>query len=288
MFYSENNDDILVQNCRFLGGGAPADSHRHAQLQTYTTSRRVIVEYCTFIAESGSGICYYAKNNGHYDDIVRYNYMDRSANTDLGSGRTVMMNHWADTNSEFTLHNNIMVAGAGRSNIYPEDQMAGTWTIYNNTFVGDWTDVHPFEPRFRMVPHSPTAKPVFPAPCTAWRRNRVGEETRFHLPPGASFSKIAPPSPTTTFNPERGHRTVASSSLVPERDPSLMFTNAGMVQFKRTFLGEEVRDYRRAASVQKCMRVSGKHNDLENVGRTPGHPTRGRAKPAADRASLRP
>ena len=72
---------------------------------------------------------------------------------------------------------------------------------------------------------------------------------------------------------ERGHRTVASSSLVPERDPSLMFTNAGMVQFKRTFLGEEVRDYRRAASVQKCMRVSGKHNDLENVGRTPGHHT---------------
>ena len=72
---------------------------------------------------------------------------------------------------------------------------------------------------------------------------------------------------------ERGHRTVASSSLVPERDPTLMFTNAGMVQFKRTFLGEEVRDYRRAASVQKCMRVSGKHNDLENVGRTPGHHT---------------
>jgi alanyl-tRNA synthetase len=72
---------------------------------------------------------------------------------------------------------------------------------------------------------------------------------------------------------ERGHRVVASSSLVPERDPTLMFANAGMVQFKRVFLGEEVRDYRRAASVQKCLRVSGKHNDLENVGRTTRHHT---------------
>jgi alanyl-tRNA synthetase len=71
----------------------------------------------------------------------------------------------------------------------------------------------------------------------------------------------------------KDHRVVASSSLVPERDPTLMFTNAGMVQFKRIFLGEEVRDYKRAATVQKCLRVSGKHNDLENVGRTPRHHT---------------
>jgi len=75
------------------------------------------------------------------------------------------------------------------------------------------------------------------------------------------------------FFEERGHRVVPSSSLVPERDPTLMFTNAGMVQFKRVFLGEASRDHRRAASVQKCMRVSGKHNDLENVGRTPRHHT---------------
>ncbi|MFQ5513286.1 MAG: alanine--tRNA ligase [Myxococcota bacterium] len=71
----------------------------------------------------------------------------------------------------------------------------------------------------------------------------------------------------------RGHRVVPSASLVPERDPTLMFTNAGMVPFKRVFLGEEVREYKRVASVQKCMRVSGKHNDLENVGRTPRHHT---------------
>jgi len=75
------------------------------------------------------------------------------------------------------------------------------------------------------------------------------------------------------FFEERGHRVVPSAPLVPEGDPTLLFTNAGMVQFKRLFLGEETRDYRRAATSQKCMRVSGKHNDLENVGRTPRHHT---------------
>jgi alanyl-tRNA synthetase len=75
------------------------------------------------------------------------------------------------------------------------------------------------------------------------------------------------------FFEERGHRRVASASLVPESDPTLMFVNAGMVPFKRTFLGEETRDYVRATTSQKCMRVSGKHNDLENVGRTPRHHT---------------
>jgi len=71
----------------------------------------------------------------------------------------------------------------------------------------------------------------------------------------------------------KGHRMVKSASLVPDSDPTLMFVNAGMVPFKRTFLGEEVRDYSRATTSQKCMRVSGKHNDLENVGRTPRHHT---------------
>jgi alanyl-tRNA synthetase len=75
------------------------------------------------------------------------------------------------------------------------------------------------------------------------------------------------------FFESRGHRRVASSSLVPESDPTLLFTNAGMVQFKRTFLGEESRGYSTATTSQKCMRVSGKHNDLENVGRTPRHLT---------------
>ncbi len=69
------------------------------------------------------------------------------------------------------------------------------------------------------------------------------------------------------------HQIVRSSSLVPQDDPTLLFTNAGMVQFKRTFLGEEKRDYVRATTAQKCVRAGGKHNDLENVGYTARHHT---------------
>jgi alanyl-tRNA synthetase len=75
------------------------------------------------------------------------------------------------------------------------------------------------------------------------------------------------------FFARRGHKIVQSSSLLPRDDPTLLFTNAGMNQFKNIFLGLEQRSYKRAASVQKCMRVSGKHNDLEQVGRTPKHHT---------------
>jgi alanyl-tRNA synthetase len=71
----------------------------------------------------------------------------------------------------------------------------------------------------------------------------------------------------------QGHTRVRSSSLVPGDDPTLLFTNAGMVQFKSVFLGEERRDYRRATTCQKCVRAGGKHNDLENVGRTARHHT---------------
>ncbi len=75
------------------------------------------------------------------------------------------------------------------------------------------------------------------------------------------------------FFAERGHKVVKSSSLLPKDDPTILFTNAGMNQFKNIFLGLEKRSYTRAASVQKCMRVSGKHNDLETVGRTGKHHT---------------
>src|SRR5438132_9795968 len=72
---------------------------------------------------------------------------------------------------------------------------------------------------------------------------------------------------------DKAHTRVRSSSLVPGDDPTLLFTNAGMVQFKGVFLGEEQRDYRRATTCQKCVRAGGKHNDLENVGRTARHHT---------------
>ncbi|HTP04456.1 MAG TPA: alanine--tRNA ligase [Nitrospirota bacterium] len=72
---------------------------------------------------------------------------------------------------------------------------------------------------------------------------------------------------------ERGHKIVPSSALVPRNDPTLLFTNAGMVQFKSVFLGDETREYKRAVTSQKCMRAGGKHNDLENVGHTARHHT---------------
>src|SRR5260221_4942217 len=75
------------------------------------------------------------------------------------------------------------------------------------------------------------------------------------------------------FFEERGHRRVHSSSLVPANDPTLLFTNAGMNQFKDVFLGLEKREYDKAATSQKCVRAGGKHNDLENVGFTNRHHT---------------
>ena len=70
-----------------------------------------------------------------------------------------------------------------------------------------------------------------------------------------------------------GHRVVESSPLVPRNDPTLMFANSGMVQFKNVFTGQEKRDYVRATTAQKCVRAGGKHNDLDNVGYTARHHT---------------
>ena len=75
------------------------------------------------------------------------------------------------------------------------------------------------------------------------------------------------------FFRDHGHEVVASSPLVPGNDPTLLFTNAGMVQFKDVFLGDEQRGYDRAATSQRCVRAGGKHNDLENVGYTSRHHT---------------
>src|SRR6202162_4283840 len=75
------------------------------------------------------------------------------------------------------------------------------------------------------------------------------------------------------FFVQKGHREVHSSSLAPHNDPTLLFTNAGMNQFKDVFLGLERRDYTRATTCQKCVRAGGKHNDLEQVGHTARHHT---------------
>ena len=75
------------------------------------------------------------------------------------------------------------------------------------------------------------------------------------------------------FFKNKKHSIISSSSVVPHEDPSLLFINAGMNQFKDVFLGKSKRDYTRAATSQKCIRVGGKHNDLENVGHTSRHLT---------------
>ena len=75
------------------------------------------------------------------------------------------------------------------------------------------------------------------------------------------------------FFKSRGHEVCASASLVPQNDPTLMFTNAGMAPFKDVFTGKDTRPFSRATSSQKCIRISGKHNDLENVGVTARHHT---------------
>jgi alanyl-tRNA synthetase len=102
------------------------------------------------------------------------------------------------------------------------------------------------------------------------------------LPPRESLNSTAPSTKWTgnqvrqtflKFFAERGHRVVRSSSLVPHNDPTLLFTNAGMNQFKDVFLGLEQRDYKRATTCQKVVRAGGKHNDLENVGFTNRHLT---------------
>ena len=72
---------------------------------------------------------------------------------------------------------------------------------------------------------------------------------------------------------KNNHKIVDSSNLVPNNDPTLLFTNSGMVQFKNVFTGLEKRDYKRATTSQKCVRAGGKHNDLDNVGYTPIHHT---------------
>jgi alanyl-tRNA synthetase len=99
-----------------------------------------------------------------------------------------------------------------------------------------------------------TSKTTSTAASTKWTGNQVR----------SAFLK---------FFEERAHRVVRSSSLVPHNDPTLLFTNAGMNQFKDVFLGLEQRDYKRATTCQKCVRAGGKHNDLENVGFTNRHHT---------------
>src|SRR5262244_2771020 len=105
------------------------------------------------------------------------------------------------------------------------------------------------------------------------KRSRLKDEVfGLRVKPGMNSTKELRRAFIQYFE-QHGHQAVPSSSLIPQADPTLLFTNAGMNQFKRVFLGEETRPYKRAVSVQKCLRAGGKHNDLENVGYTRRHHT---------------
>ncbi|MDP9126200.1 MAG: alanine--tRNA ligase-related protein, partial [Pseudomonadota bacterium] len=101
---------------------------------------------------------------------------------------------------------------------------------------------------------------------TPHRRVRPPGRIQARPPESAGMKAAEIRSTFLKFFEAKGHTIVASSSVVPGDDPTLLFTNAGMNQFKDVFLGNETRDYRRAVSSQKCVRAGGKHNDLENVG----------------------
>src|SRR6185437_11160797 len=108
----------------------------------------------------------------------------------------------------------------------------------------------------------------------AFRRNRAISRLSDQLSDWMDMSGVNEIRSTfLNFFAENGHEIVPSSPLVPRNDPTLMFTNAGMVQFKNVFTGVEKRPYSRATSAQKCVRAGGKHNDLDNVGYTARHHT---------------
>src|SRR5262245_39137222 len=112
-------------------------------------------------------------------------------------------------------------------------------------------------------------------PCRRKRRPRGGpchQRFRREVPP-AQMKAAQIRSTFLTFFESKGHQVVASAPVVPAHDPTLLFTNAGMNQFKYVFLGYDKRPYSRAATAQKCIRAGGKHNDLENVGYTARHHT---------------
>ena len=115
--------------------------------------------------------------------------------------------------------------------------------------------------RVAGIGHEPRVPPLWTSPPRARYKDRIM----------ASVSDIR--RTFLEYFRKNGHEVVASSPLVPRNDPTLMFTNAGMVQFKNVFTGLEKRPYTRAATSQKCVRAGGKHNDLENVGYTARHHT---------------
>lgn len=152
MFYSEGQDHIYVQNCRFDGGGAPSDGGRFNSCQFYSPTNDTLVEYCTVIAgasgNSWGGALYWkcGASPGHNNPTARYNYVDCSAMKSQGSREQgcIGFDGCNTSTSVFQIHNNIFIAALGNPNIYagPLGQVsgyAGTWDMHDNTFLGNWS-----------------------------------------------------------------------------------------------------------------------------------------------------
>jgi len=152
MFYSEGQDHIYVQNCRFDGGGAPSDGGRYNSCQFYSPTNDTVIEYCTVISgasnNSWGGAVYWKSGAGpgHNNPSARYNYIDCSAMTSQGSRQQgpISFDGCNTSTSVFTIYNNILIAALGNPNIYagPLGQVsgyAGTWDIHDNTFAGNYS-----------------------------------------------------------------------------------------------------------------------------------------------------
>jgi hypothetical protein len=139
MIYTQGHNDILISNCRFEGGGSPVDGNRHAVIQTYLPSRRVTIEYCSFIAETGTGNCIHFKQGNNYSPVVRYCYFNRAASTNGTSSDVINLDGSLDDASDHAVfHHNIMIPGSTRP-IFTLSHLVGIFDFYNNTLVGPWS-----------------------------------------------------------------------------------------------------------------------------------------------------
>jgi len=141
MIYTQGHDDILISNCRFVAGGAPVDGGRHACIQTYQATHRVTIEYCTFIAGTGTGNLIHFKQADNFTPIVRYCHMDRSASTNSTSQCVILLQgELTDGTDSSQFHHNVMIAGGGYVIFDADGGYAGTYNIYNNDFIGPWNN----------------------------------------------------------------------------------------------------------------------------------------------------
>jgi len=142
--YTQGWNDILITNCRFQGGSAPNDDNRYSCIKTYTATHRCTIEYCTFIAEAGTGNCIYFKDGSNFTPIVRYCHMDRSAgSTSSGDEDHCVFfdGQTTDNTDTASFHHNVMIQGGSNNAVFAADNFSGfigTYDFHNNTFVGPW------------------------------------------------------------------------------------------------------------------------------------------------------